>query len=102
MKSGSSIATLILMLMLLVIILVSSFKTVASVPLSSEPALSYLPDFGKLKFGPSTVSVNDVVSILNNFDSKKTTGCDQLLLWLVKACPAEMGKLVATIIDKQQ
>ena len=76
------------------------FKTVETVPLSSESPLSYLPDFGELEFSLSTVSVNDVVSILNSLDSKKATGCDELPLRFLKACPAEMGKLVATIINQ--
>ena len=40
------------------------FKTVETVPLSSKSPLSYLPNFGELEFRLSTVSVNDVISIL--------------------------------------
>ena len=33
-------------------------------------------------------------------DSGKATGCDELSLRFLKACPAEMGGLVATIINQ--
>lgn len=76
------------------------FKTVKNVPFSAVSPLSYLPDLGELEFRLSTVSVDDVVSILNTLDSKKATGCDELPLRFLKACPTEMGSLVATIVNQ--
>lgn len=39
------------------------------------------------------MSVSDVISILSSLDSGKATGCDELSLRFLKACPAEMGEL---------
>ena len=44
--------------------------------------------------------VSDVISILSSLDSGKATGCDELPLRYLKACPAEMGRLVAAIINQ--
>ena len=76
------------------------FKTVETVPLSFKSPLSYLPNFGELEFRLSTVSMSDVISILSGLDSGKATVCDELSLRFLKACPAEMGGLVATIINQ--
>jgi len=46
------------------------------------------------------VPVSDVISILSSLDSGKATGCHELSLRSLKACPAEMGRLVAAIINQ--
>ena len=76
------------------------FKTVETIPLSFKSPLSYLPNFGELEFRLSTVPVSDVISILSSLDSGKATGSDELPLRFLKACPAVMGRLVATIINQ--
>ena len=41
-----------------------------------------------------------VVSILTNLDSAKATGCDDLSVRFIEACPLAMAKLLTRVINK--
>ena len=66
--------------------------------LSNLHSHTYLILEPELEFRLSTVPVSDVISIFS-LDFGKATGCDEFPLRFLKACPAEMGRLVATIIN---
>ena len=48
----------------------------------------------------STVAVDEVVGILSNLDSARATGCDELSVRFIKACPLAMAKLLTRIINQ--
>ena len=51
-------------------------------------------------FQMSTVDVDEVASILISLDSTKATGCDDLSVRFIKACPYAMARLLTGVINK--
>ena len=41
-----------------------------------------------------TVDVDEVASILTSLDSTRATGCDELSVKFIKACPLAMARLL--------
>ena len=45
------------------------------------------------------VDLDDIIFILNNLDSAKATGSDELPVRFLKACPLAMGRLLTRIVN---
>ena len=78
------------------------FNTVQSVPSTSLSPLSYLLDRSEANFQMFTVDVDvdEVVSILTSLDSARATGCDELSVRFIKACPLAMARLLTRVINQ--
>ena len=75
------------------------YITVQSVPTTSLSPF-YLLDRSEANFQMSTVDVDEVASILISLDSTKATGCDDLSVRFIKACPYAMARLLTRVINK--
>ena len=75
------------------------YITVQSVPTTSLSPF-YLLDRSEANFQMSTVDVDEVASMLISSDSTKATGCDDLSVRFIKACPYAMAWLLTRVINK--
>ena len=76
------------------------YNTVQSVPSTSLSPLFSLLDRSEANFQMFTVDVDEAASILTSLDSTRATGCDELSVRFIKACPLAMARLLTRIINQ--
>ena len=76
------------------------YNTVQSVLSTSLSPLSYLLDCSEANFQMLTVDVDEVASILTILDPTRATGCDELSVRFIKACPLAMARLLTRVINQ--
>ena len=75
-------------------------RTVQSLPISSVSPLSYVSEVKVPPLNLTAVTEDVVISIICKFDPKKATGCDNLSIRFIRACPEAMAKLLTVIVNK--
>ena len=73
--------------------------TAQYVPLTLLSPL-YLLNHSETNFQMFTIDVDEVASILTSLDCTRATGCDELSVKFIKACPLAMARLLTTVINQ--